>query len=115
LSIGQDNCDLIVAKEVIQVNPDAPAISKTKLGWVIHGPAGNYQKNHSSIVNLCCEENDEDLHQLVKSCMTLENFGLITTPTDRRKSEEERSALEQMEKSITEIGNHYKVCLLYEE
>jgi hypothetical protein len=44
LLIGQDNCDLIVSKEVIQVNPDAPAISKTKLGWVIHGLAGNYLK-----------------------------------------------------------------------
>jgi hypothetical protein len=32
LLLRQDNCDLIVAKEVIQVNPDAPAISKTKLG-----------------------------------------------------------------------------------
>jgi hypothetical protein len=30
LLIGQDNCDLIVAKEVIHVNPDAPAISKTR-------------------------------------------------------------------------------------
>jgi hypothetical protein len=27
LLIGKDNCDLIVAKEVIQVNPDTPAIS----------------------------------------------------------------------------------------
>jgi hypothetical protein len=97
------------------VNPDAPAISiKTKLGWVIHGPAGNYQEFHSSIVNLCCEKNDEDLHQLVKSCMTLENFGVITTPTDRRKSEEERSAPEQMEKSITKVGNQLKFTLLYE-
>jgi hypothetical protein len=32
LLIGQD---LIVAKKVIQVNPDALAISKTKLGWVM--------------------------------------------------------------------------------
>jgi hypothetical protein len=29
LLIGQDNCHVIVAKEVIQVNPNAPAISKT--------------------------------------------------------------------------------------
>jgi hypothetical protein len=43
LLIRQDNCDLILAKEVIQVNPDAPAISKTKLGLVIHGPARSYQ------------------------------------------------------------------------
>jgi hypothetical protein len=57
----------------------------------------------------------QDLHQLVESYMTLENFGVITTSTDRRKSEEERSALEQMEKSITKVGNHYEVCLPYGE
>jgi hypothetical protein len=62
-----------------------------------------------------CEENNEDLHQLVKSCMTLENFGVIATPTDHRKFEEERSVLEQMEKSITKVGNHYEVCLPYGE
>jgi hypothetical protein len=65
--------------------------------------------------NQSCEENNEDLHQLVKSSMTLENFGVIATPTDRQKSEEERSALEQMEKSITKVGNHYEVCLPYQE
>jgi hypothetical protein len=100
LLIGQDNCDLSVAKKVIQVNPDALAISKTKLGWVMHGLAGNYQEYHSSIVNVCCEENDEDIHQLVKSYMTFENCGVVTTSTDRRKSEEERSALEQSWKPL---------------
>jgi hypothetical protein len=34
LLIGQDNCDLIVAEKVIQVNADAPAISKIKMGRV---------------------------------------------------------------------------------
>jgi hypothetical protein len=64
---------------------------------------------------VCCEENDESLYQLVKSYMTLEHFGVITTTTDRRKSEEESSAQEQMEKSITKVGNHYEVCLPYGE
>jgi hypothetical protein len=72
----------------------------------------NFHNNHE---NQNCGENNEDLHQLVKNCMTLENFGVIATPTDRRKSEEERSALEKMEKSITKVGNHYEVCLPYGE
>jgi hypothetical protein len=110
LLIRSDSCHLIVAKEVIQVISDAPAISNTKFVW-----AGNYQKYHSSIVNVCCEENDESLYQLVKSYMTLEHFGVITTTTDRRQSEEESSAQEQMEKSITKVGNHYEVCLPYGE
>jgi hypothetical protein len=55
----------------------------------------------------------EDLHQLVKSCMTLENVCIIATSTDRRKFQEERSALEQIEKSITKVVNHYEVCLPY--
>jgi hypothetical protein len=62
-----------------------------------------------------CDENNENLHQLEKNYMTFKNFWEITTTTDRRKSKEEKSALEQTEKSITKVGNHYEVCLLYNE
>jgi hypothetical protein len=41
--------------------------------------------------------------------MTLENVGVIATPTNRRKSEEEISALEHVKKSITIVGKHYEI------
>jgi hypothetical protein len=47
--------------------------------------------------------------------MTFENVGVIATPTDRQKSEEEISALEHMEKSITKVGNPYEIWLPYEK
>jgi hypothetical protein len=73
----------------------------------------NDMNNFQNHENQNCGENNEDLHQLVKSCMTLGNFGIFATPTDRRKFQEERSALEKMKKSITKVVNHHEVCLPY--
>jgi hypothetical protein len=35
--IGQDNWDLIVAREIREAGKDAPAASRTRLGWAMHG------------------------------------------------------------------------------
>jgi hypothetical protein len=55
LLIGQDNCALIVSKDVIQVEVNAPILSRNKLGWVVHGPAEFPNNMKEAIVNLCCE------------------------------------------------------------
>jgi hypothetical protein len=62
-------------------------ITKTKLGWIVHGGDNGSQE---AIVNICCEERDDDLHDWVKMFMSLEKFGVVVTNTDRRKSDEER-------------------------
>jgi hypothetical protein len=35
--IGQDNGILTVASEVVSPRSDGPMMTKTKLGWIIHG------------------------------------------------------------------------------
>jgi len=40
--LGQDNCHLIIAREIVEGPPNAPVLSRTKLGWVFHG-------NHSLV------------------------------------------------------------------
>jgi hypothetical protein len=67
---------LIVSKDVIQVEANPPILSRNKLGWVVHGPAEFPNNMKKAIVNLCCERGDEELHQLVKDQMSLENFGM---------------------------------------
>jgi hypothetical protein len=37
--LGEDNADIIVSREVREGPPDAPILSRTKLGWVLHGPS----------------------------------------------------------------------------
>lgn len=40
LLIGQNNAHLIVSRQVIQPTPNAPILSKTHIGWTIHGTVG---------------------------------------------------------------------------
>jgi len=38
--IGQDNCQLIIPREVIEGPPNAPVLSRSLLGWSVHGTIG---------------------------------------------------------------------------
>jgi hypothetical protein len=58
--IGQDNQTLMVAREVVEPDPLALMITKTKLGWIVHG-SDNGDSTQEAIVNICCEEHDDDL------------------------------------------------------
>jgi hypothetical protein len=53
-------------------------ITKTKLGWIVHGGDNGSQE---AIVYICCEERDDDLHDWVKMFMSVENFGVVVTNT----------------------------------
>jgi hypothetical protein len=67
-------------------------MSKTKLGWIIHGLVAGLRKEELGIVNIICEEADNTLHEAVKQFMTIHNFGITASQIDRRKPEEERLA-----------------------
>jgi hypothetical protein len=75
-----------VAREVVEPDPLGLMITKTKLGWIVHG-GNNGGSTQETIVNICCEERDDDLHDCVKKFMSLENFEVMVTNIDRRKSE----------------------------
>jgi hypothetical protein len=76
--IGQDNCSLILAKEIIQQNH---VLSKTELGWVAHGPVSKLTTNCTALVNICSEDTEDDSHQLVK-VENLLNIYLSSDPND---------------------------------
>lgn len=56
LLIGQKHAPLIMSKEVVNINDDGPIVSKTKLGWVLHGPV-NAESFGSNFT--CCHITDE--------------------------------------------------------
>jgi hypothetical protein len=60
LLIGQDNYAVIVSKDVIQVEVNAPLLSRNKLGWVVHGPTEFPNNMEEAIVNLCYVQGDEE-------------------------------------------------------
>jgi len=43
--LGQDNCHLTIAREVVESGPNSPIVSNTKLGWVVHGNSQALKKS----------------------------------------------------------------------
>jgi hypothetical protein len=89
----------MVAKEFVEPDPLGLMITKTELGWIVHG-GDNVGSIQEAIVNFCCEKSDDILHGCVKKFMSLENFGMMVKNIDRRKSEEERLSLKNLKDFI---------------
>jgi hypothetical protein len=63
--IGQENQTLMVARKVVEPDLLGLMITKTKLGWIVHG-SNNGGSAQEAIVNIGgCEERDDDLHFVV--------------------------------------------------
>ncbi|CAG7829267.1 unnamed protein product, partial [Allacma fusca] len=61
--LGQDNSDLIVSREVIEGPKQGPIISRTKLGWVVHGNNAIVKgRVDSELVCMTIDEPKDDLH-----------------------------------------------------
>ncbi|XP_074030342.1 uncharacterized protein [Leptinotarsa decemlineata] len=112
LLIGQDNCGLIVPRNVIQPQLHQPIMSQCKLGWTVHGPTSETE-TYLSHVTLCCRHlNDDKLHEMVKDTFRLEAFG-VKIPDNVIKSIEDKRAVEIMEKTLKKVGNHYEIGHLW--
>jgi hypothetical protein len=111
--IGQDNQTLMLAREVVEPETLDLMITKTKVCWILHG-GDNGGSIQEGIVNICCEERDDDLHDCVKNIMWLENFGVVVTNIDCRKPEEEMLFLKMMADTIQNVGERYEVALPYQ-
>lgn len=105
LIIGQDNVSLIVSLEVIQPKYNQPAISKTRLGWVIHGPY--FENSPIGLVNLCRHENDF-LRQIIEDNFKIENSFFSN---ECIFSKDDERALEIFETSIERKGDRFQIGL----
>lgn len=81
LLIGQDNWPLIVNRKIVTGPWNSPAISKTLLGWTLHGnipeELGQRQGEHQVNYVKHGEKDDLDIiHDMVKKQWQLDNFGL---------------------------------------
>jgi hypothetical protein len=65
-------------------------------------------------VNICCEEREANLQDYAKNLMPLENFEMVVTNIDRRKSEEQTISLKMMADTIRHVGEQYLVALPYQ-
>ena len=77
LLIGhRDNYHLIVPRQIHEGPPNAPMATQTKLGWIVHGNAGQF-RNRLELQYTCAifSEYADALHQLVKESFALDALG----------------------------------------
>lgn len=112
LLIGQRHAHLITTQAAVNCEEDEPIVSKTKLGWVLHGPV---ESNGNESKFVCCQIGDENLQQMVKHQFSLESFGSCLSKIDKTKSIEEQLAIEKINTSITKIGKRFQVNLPWKD
>ena len=116
--IGQDNCDLIVSREIRRIDNDRFLVSRTLLGWSIHG---NLYTNKVKQVNTLRQvqvdknytglnENDDNLDKLIRSYFDIEALGIIINV---RKNPEEERAMQILENTSKYINGEWEVGLLW--
>ncbi|KAL7735877.1 hypothetical protein ACLKA6_017873 [Drosophila palustris] len=100
LLIGQQHGKLITSQSVINTEANGPIMSKTKLGWVMHGPV----KSKTAGLNFaCCHITDDHLKDMLQSQFSLEGFGVCTTKVDKTKSADEQMAINKIATSIIKV------------
>ncbi|XP_055591192.1 uncharacterized protein LOC129743240 [Uranotaenia lowii] len=117
--IGIDNCRLGQALDSREGGKDEPIAARTRLGWIVFGPCSttshpttNFTAHHSIHVCSCCEQSDADLHNMVKTYMSLDSTGVMSSVKPLLSKDDERA--EQLLKSLTRVkGKRMETGLLW--
>ena len=121
LLIGQDNWHVITTREVFSVEDYDLAISRSPLGWVLHGPARSKTPLESVAFSVCstCEQNseicnqiekDESLNDLIKQYFDLESIGVVTANMPKGYPDRASKVLEN---TSCFMGNYWETGLLW--
>lgn len=114
--IGQDNIDLIVARQIRCGPENLPIASRCKLGWAIHGPSQAKMNSEFTLkahtLHICETENsEEDLQEIIRQSFSTEQFGVLATPS--RQSYEITRALKILNETTKQTGDRYETGLLW--
>lgn len=120
--IGQDNWRLIESLESRAIEGSGTVVSRTLLGWVVHGYCENRQDGphslnvHASICTLDCEhptENREinELTHMFEQYFILENLGVLSLSV-AHKGELDR-ATKILQETTRKVGKQWETGLLW--
>nr|XP_023013523.1 uncharacterized protein LOC111503461 [Leptinotarsa decemlineata] len=130
--IGQDHIDLTIVRDVIQGPPNAPVISKSKLGWVVHGNSSYFKHRVDSHYSMTCYmkndvSEDDELKELMNETILMDNLG-VENDKFNHISEEDKKAFQLMEEThgkepfqLMEVptrqveNNHWEIGLLWKK
>ncbi|XP_031348278.1 uncharacterized protein LOC116174482 [Photinus pyralis] len=119
--IGQDNWPLLVNKRIISGPWNGPALSKTLLGWVLHGnvsqTANTFSNKHttSHVCHMSSEDKDDldVLHDLVKQQWQIDSSGVYKL--EKAMSKEDMVAQSIMDRTMTRSGGRIETGLLWKD
>ncbi|XP_076389575.1 uncharacterized protein LOC143264787 [Megachile rotundata] len=113
--LGQDNWEIIVTREFREIKMYKFGISRSLLGWAIHGPCPSALKLEAFVclsgkdqTALC--DNDEALDELIKQYFQLDNFGVCET---NRASNAQNRALEILKRTTRRVKSSWETGLLW--
>ncbi|XP_044751740.1 uncharacterized protein LOC123311734 [Coccinella septempunctata] len=111
--IGQDNIDLIIAREVHEGGKNDPVLSKSKLGWVLHGNIGkNYLGRVDEEFSFFVMHQYEELEELVKNSFKIDCLGVKYYNKEQNPDVLRAEAI--LEKTTRRIGpNKWETGLLW--
>ncbi|KAG6456300.1 hypothetical protein O3G_MSEX009634 [Manduca sexta] len=117
--IGQDNYHLLVPLEITYNKPAGPYVTRTPLGWCVHGrisPAIE-NKSHHTILNMTDQNGDEKQLEIsrillrlqeVRRSFTIDAMGITPTSSSPRQNSENIKAIEHLERtSVLKDGRWY--------
>lgn len=112
--IGQDNWHLLVTRKLINGSWNGPAMSKTLLGWVLHGNLECSGRKsfvcHTSIRDGREKDDLDILHDMVKEYWKLE---AVLFPSEKVLSPEDRRAQKILDETMKRVGKRYETGLLW--
>jgi len=103
--IGGDNCELISSRRFIRGARRTPLLSKTALGWVIHGNPSDLQIPNSTGRVMCTfPTTDEKIRGMMKEYFRIESIGM-QIPQKKLMSKDDSRAIELTDKTTHQVGN----------
>lgn len=115
--IGQDFSKLIITREFREINTDSLYVSRSLLGWTIHGHFNsNTNKNVYAVQTkskkrvVKSHKYEDELDELVKFYFAVKSIGVNGS---RRINEADKRALEILEKTSRYNKNEWEVGLLW--
>lgn len=113
--IGLDNAHLGVNRDKPRSTLSGPIVCMTKLGYVVYGPTDQPVMETPEAVAYLANSNDdnEDLHELVKLHFSTEEFG--TNNSKCLKSKDEERGNEILESTTKKLHGRFESGLLWKE
>ncbi|XP_055623324.1 uncharacterized protein LOC129766751 [Toxorhynchites rutilus septentrionalis] len=113
--IGLSNTHLLATLKLREGLPHEPIATKTRLGWTVYGSVVGAEApfNHRQM-HICARNNDQDLHEYVRSFFSVESLGITIAPEiEGLQNQRARQILEST--TIRTASGRFETGLLWKQ